>query len=337
MRAAYIGFDRNCCVTQKVLSNYFNEIDYYLISDNEDIDKVSIQNIPLLVDHLLIPNEENLRTTLHKENFKFLKNDWLEFKSQISTLDHLNAQQNSLKSESIRTEIKDDKPVKVQFLNSDQIEDVVFDRKANRVCLEINKQGISSYNFLFIEDHQIVSEAMTKYTKNVFNRAPKNSHIWFCAEFEYELKKPREKKLSQSQFLFINDSLNQSILDNWFLIEVKNKKNQNILQVKQWVPYHQFKNQDFQKFIIERIEIILKDKIDLIQIKKFLNSYVCSVSGFRLNQAQLSQNKLSALLPSFNYCESSIRDNYLKQEIEKSTKYIFKSALHNHSEKEHQL
>ena len=81
-----------------------------------------------------------------------------------------------------------------------------------------------------------MSDQFNRFAKNVFSRPSHNTHVWFSAEFEYELKKPREFNLENKNFTLIKDRLNESILDNWYFVRII----ENRICVQQWVPFNQY-------------------------------------------------------------------------------------------------
>jgi hypothetical protein len=238
-----------------------------------------------------------LRTNTQVKALHAIKNEFSFFKDQL-TLDFN-------KIASTYTEVQ--KKCHHEVASIESIKDIVFNIKTNDVLVEKDKVGISEYKYLFIENHQIVSEKFNRFAKNVFRTLPQNSHVWFSVEFEYELKKPRENDLGQKEFILVNDRKTLSVLDNWFFCRTNNY----ILSVEQWVPFNQFKNSDFQKFVIERLEKTIRERIDLIQINKVKDFFINSTPGFTLKKGRLRNSKLSTQMPSFNFWSQEKINRYL--------------------------
>lgn len=310
MKAAYLAYDKNSLATLSILSNYFEKIDFYLIDTEKSAQRVDFEQVPLVVDTFCIPAEEELKTTTHQKVLQSVQKEFHFYKNELSF--------DFRKTSSTYTEVQKNCATEIEHISS--IKDIVFNAKTNDVYIEKDKVGISEYKYLFIEDHQVVSENFNRFTKNVFKSAPQNSHVWFSVEYDYELKKPRENHLALKKFILIKDRLNHSLLDNWYFV----RTDKNKITIQQWVPFNQFKNSDFQKFVIDRVERMLKEKLDLIQITKFNQFYVNSTPGYSLKKTSLKNNKLSNLMPSLNFWSQEMINRYLYIKLDSKMKDLNK-------------
>jgi hypothetical protein len=315
MKAAYLAYDSNSLVTLSVLSNYFEQIDFYLFDKVRQENIIDFKQIPILIDHVVIPADLNLRTETHKNIFKSIEDEFLFYKNELST--------DYRQVASTYTEVQ--KTCQTEIAAISTVKDIVYSTKTSDVFIEKDTVGISNYKFLFVEDHQIVSENFNRFAKNIFSVTPQNSHVWFTLEYDYELKKPREYHLKTNHFILVKDRLNHSILDNWYFVRTFDNK----ITVQQWVPFNQFKNSDFQKFMIERVIRLLKEKLDLIQITKFNQYYVNATPGFSAHKTSLKNNKLSCLMPSFNFWSKDEINNYLYLKLDKKMKELNKPQTPN--------
>jgi hypothetical protein len=308
MKAAYLAHDKNSLASISVLANYFEQIDFYLVDPERKPEHVDLNEVSLLTEHLMIPAEEDLRTQAHVKALKFLQNEWQEFRAELHLEQRKVFSTSTEEPKTCRTEIH---PLAL-------VKDVVISPKTNEIFIEREKTGITTYDFLFTEDHQIMAENYAGFAKHVFRSAPQNSHIWLTVEFSYELKKPRDGFLGERKFIFVKDRLNRSILDNWYFIRLK----QDRIAVQQWVPFNQYKNSDFQKFIIERIEKILKEKLDLIQINEFKELYIDSTPGFEMREPKLKNTKISSLVPSFHFLSQDAINRQLYNRLDAKMKEL---------------
>lgn len=313
MKAAYLAYDRNSLVGLSVLSNYFEQVDFYLVDKDRQPESVSFGDLSILTEHVMIPSEEGLRTLAHMKILKSMQDELRFYRQQLSV--------DFRKSPAIYTEVQKTCRTEITSLNS--IKDIVFSPKTNEVYIEKENMGVTAYQYLFVEDHQIVAENFGGFSKNIFKTAPENSHVWFSAEFVYEMQKPRNGHLGRKEFILVKDRQNKSVLDNWYFI----RTSENKIVVHQWVPFNQFKNSDFQKFIIERIEKFLKEKLELVHLTQLNHFYVNSTSGFVNQNSKLKHTKISNVLPSFHFWPREMINRYLYTKLDLKMKELNKLQL----------
>lgn len=286
MKLAYIAYDLNSLKAHGALSKHFTEIEYFLVETNRAVLKNSFEQIPVMVDQVCIPMDNNLITLAHKRTFNDIKSQYSKFKKEIFS---------ELKSKSdLLSEATPVDKYKVAELNS--LKDVFFDSKKQKVYVEA-AAGVSEYDFLMVEDHELISNKIKNITSNIFQNEPRNHHVWFSVEFGYELKKPRTGALAERSFWLINDSQNESLVDNWYFCHFK----ANTVLVQQWVPFTQHQNMDYKKFMTERTQAVIAKKIEFIHVTEILNTFVDSTSGFFKNVGTLKNNRIAALTPSFSF------------------------------------
>ncbi len=313
MKAAYLAYDRNALVGLPVLSNYFEQIDFYLIDSQKQPEATDFSEVSILTEHAMIPAEENLRTEAQNKILKSMNSEFSFYREQLSI--------ENKKKPTTYTEIQ--KACRTEVGSLDLIKDIVFNGKSNEVHIEKEKMGVTSYQYLFVEEHHIMAESFASYAKNIFKVSPENSHIWFAVEFNYEMKKPRDGDLGRKEFILVKDRQNKSILDNWYFIRTLG----STITVYQWVPFNQYKNSDFQKFIVERVERAVKEKLELIQLNEFKKFYVDSTAGFSIHEAVMRHAKMSSSLPSFRFWTRDMINRYLYTKIDLKMKELNKLQL----------
>lgn len=313
MKAAYLAYDRNSLVGLSVLSNYFEQVDFYLIDSQRQPEATEFSEVSIMTDHLMIPSEESLRTGAQTKFLKSMHSEFNFYKKQLEI--------ETKKSPSTYTEVQ--KNCRTELNSLSVVKDVVFNSKTNEIHIEKENAGVASYNYLFVEEHHIIAETFGGYAKNIFKKQPENSHIWFASEFNYEMKKPRSGDLGRREFFLVKDHQNKNILDNWYFIRTLGSK----ITIHQWVPFNQFKNSDFQKFIIERVEKLIKEKLELVQLTKFNQFYVNSTAGFVTEEARLRHTKVSFCLPSFHFWSREMINRYLYSKLDSKMKDLNKLQL----------
>ncbi len=313
MKAAYLAYDRNSLAAGAVLSTYFEQVDFFIADDVRPAIAVNLDAATVMTDTVQIPAEAALQTRTHQQALKSIQKELVWFKNILQIEVPKNTE----------TQFENTKSIKPEIHLIASIKDIVINSKTNDVYIERENIGVTQYQGIFIEDHQIVADHLGSFSKNIFKRPPVNSHVWFSVEFTYELKKPRENNLGQRHFTLIKDRMNKSILDNWYFVRTQDQ----IITVQQWLPINQVKNSDFQKFIIERVEKILKAKLDLLQISQFNQMYVNASPGFSLGKTALLHNKISTLMPSFNFWPQRSVDQFLYQKLDPKMKDLAKFKL----------
>lgn len=313
MKAAYLAYDRNSLVGLSVLSNYFEQVDFYLVDSNRQPEATEFSEVSIMTDHLMVPSEEGLRTPAHVKILKSVHGEFNFYKKQLEV--------EVKKNPVTYTEVQ--KNCRTEMNSLTLIKDIAFNPKTNEVYVEKEKMGITPYQYLFIEEHHILAESFAGYSKNIFKTQPENSHIWFATEFDYEMKKPRTGDLGRREFFLIKDHQNKTILDNWYFVRTLGSK----ITIHQWVPFNQFKNSDFQKFIIERVEKLIKERLELVQLTRFSQFYVNSTAGFATQEASLKHAKISTCLPAFHFWSRDMINRYLYTKLDSKMKELNKLQL----------
>ena len=75
MKAAYLAYDKNSLATLSVLSNYFEQIDFYLVDSGRAPYQVDLNEAALLVDTFSIPADESLQTAAHKKVLQSIRKE----------------------------------------------------------------------------------------------------------------------------------------------------------------------------------------------------------------------------------------------------------------------
>lgn len=313
MKAACLAYDRNALVGLSVLSNYFEQVDFYLIDSQRQPEATELSVVSILTEHLMIPAEEDLRTATQNKILKSMHSELNFYKQQLEI--------ETKKNPSTYTEVQ--KNCRTEVNSLDLVKDIVFNQKTSEVYVEKEKMGVTAYQYLFVEEHNIMAENFLGYAKNIFSQFPENSHIWFAAEFSYEMKKPRDGDLGRREFILVKDRQIKTIIDNWYFVRTSGSK----ITVYQWVPFNQYKNSDFQKFIVERVEKLIKEKLELIQVKEFVRLYVDSTAGFSTQLANLKHPKISSSIPAFRFWSHEMINRYLYTKLDTKMKELHKIQL----------
>ncbi|MBC7419312.1 MAG: hypothetical protein H7328_01170 [Bdellovibrio sp.] len=310
MKLAYLAYDLNSLKAHAALSRRFSEIEYFLLEPERIILPTYFEELPVLVDHLAIPADKAVQTSAQLKTLKKIKAQYDEFKNEIFGASKAKTNQNF--------EASSDAKQKISLFG--ELQDVFFNSKKQKVYLEKSNSGTSEFDFIIVENHQLVSLAAKKLKNNIFSQSTKNSHVWFSTEFNYSLKNPRDGFLGKHSFILVFDSANESILDNWYFCHFESDR----LLVQQWVPYHQYQNSDYNRFIIERTRQRLATRVDFIHLGNLTQADVNSTSGFFQTNAALTNHRLTALVPSFSFWSPLQIENQISNSTEQKIKKILK-------------
>lgn len=314
MKAAYIAYDMSALRTSDYLTQEFDQIDYYLIDRSQHSIVSDFNQIPILVDSYCLPFEETLRTDVHRHILKDIQSEYKDLRSHF--LGDISKTKNSVS-------LTSSKQGKISIYSLSEVKDIFFNSKNCEVFLEKEKTGLLSYQFLLIERSQLMADQLPFDKKNLFHETPEQSHVWFRSEFSYELTKPRSYLSDRVNCFLIHDQEYKSILDNWYYLHLTPEA----ISVQQWIPYHQHKNSEFQKFIIERTRKKVQEKLDFIHFKDLLRADVNTACGFVVRAGEMQHPKQSVIMPSFHFWTDEQINQKIDFEISQKIKKLQKQLL----------
>ncbi len=311
MRLAYIGYDLNSLKAQAALGRHFSDVTFFLVEQNRPVIPVAFENIALLVDGVTVPSENEFRTMKHKSVFKKIKAQYEQFETELfggvkAFMQPLTSPKSNFKIESFS-----------------DVGDLFFDAKKSKVHLERKSQGTDEFDFLMIENHQMISDTLMHFKNSPLSGKTTHSHAWFSVQFSYELKSPRNGTIDSLQLMLINNSKNESLIDNWYFCHL----DQGSITIQQWVPFSQYAHLDYQKFMIARTKEVVEKKLDFIHLLELKDQYVDSTSGFSQSEAGLKNARLSAMAPSFAFWSAEKIESYVREALDMKIKKIIKLEM----------
>lgn len=310
MKLAYIGYDLNCLKAQTALTRHFSEITFFLIEQREVVPALAFENIPVFADGIMIPRENELRTPKHLAIRKKIKKQYEEFKNEL--FGELKTKKSELANGTSKASFQ------VESLSD--VGDVFFDSKKAKVYIERKNRGTEEFDFMLIENHQMIAERLRDFKNSPLSGTTMNSHVWFSVQFNFELKSPREGVAVPHNLLLINNSDSESIIDNWYFCQL----DKGLATIQQWVPFNQHANRDYQKFIIARTRAVIEQQLDYIQLRDQKDQYVDSTSGFCFKKASLANAKLSAEAPSFAFWSTDKIDSFVTVAVDAKIRKMIK-------------
>ncbi len=295
MKLAYLGFDKTLLKTNTVLSQYFAEIDYYLVNENLEANSLNFFSLPIMANNVCIPTDESLYTNQHKSVLFKIKNEFTLLKKNIFsdyrlTGDEITGTKKSLKN---------------QFGFSD-IESIFFDRKKKNYQLQTRSNGMIEYDYLIIQGHQLVTDQLQTVKQNVIGQQQLQSYLMLNLEFPASYKL-HDAHLRQD-FIFIDNTNFNTVFDNWYVCSYSANK----LTVSLIIPTVQHHSEELQEFVAARSRQVLNDSLSSFEIGPVTKKWISCIDGYVTQKMTVSFPKHSSVFPSFDYWTQNKVNNYIK-------------------------
>ncbi|OFZ31936.1 MAG: hypothetical protein A2622_11900 [Bdellovibrionales bacterium RIFCSPHIGHO2_01_FULL_40_29] len=304
MKIAFLGYDLSATQTAEKLTDAGHNVAFFLKKSQQQIQFEPFHSIPVFCDRLMIPGENHLRTETHQDLLRKIKVSYSEIQNRLSY-------KSGHGTASIR---KCEANAFVQSLDS--IKDIQFDSKVKKHLIEIDKQGIESFDYVLTESHFLLKQDLDLKKINIFKKTKNSSYIWCSLRFEYEFLKPLRSLQSMKSFWIVLDSDRETLIDNWFYCRLTEK------QIEFWTyqPESQSHNPEFQNFYIERIRQALAEKLPFLHLNQFLDSDVCTISyeGWNRNQTSTLILGNCSCVPHMGFWAQEEVDHYFENHIFKT-------------------
>lgn len=311
IKIAYIGYDRSSLLAFEYLGTITPDIDFYIVEAKQDPSFKNFKQYNLLVDHLMIQAKESERTTQHKEVFKKIKFNYNKFQEFLGL--KLGPMSEITLSET--------KSVEPQIRSTSDIIDIKVDDKSKKIFIEIKQKGLEAYDLLIVENHNLIEQEFYARSIKYFKKLSVQANTWVGYEYEVEYNRPLQPSKESKEFWLVSEPENTSLIDNWFLIRLMENK----IIVWQWVPTAQLDNPQFEEFMNERTQEIVRKKIHFISIVKIKRQIKTTVTFNEFKKEHMDQNLLS--VPNFSFWPKEHINNYLKNRLYKKIRSYEKDQL----------
>ncbi len=314
MKLAYIAYDATSLKTQNILSKNFGEIEYFFVQPNSRRTDAVFEEWPILTDSLCIPAEKLFQTKQHELALGQVRSQYEKLKSELLG-----------PAMGLKQITKDPGASAIMTSPFNEIKDIFFDSSKQKVIIEKGTLGTSEYDFLIVENHQLIASEIKHIKSQLFSIQPAHSHVWYSIGFTYQLKKNRVGFLPDRKFFFVKDRKNCALVDNWYGCHFE-KSGQVIVQ--QWVPFNQYQNLDYKRFMIERTRAAIETEFDFLTSLEYSNSYVESTAGYCTQRGRAKKSKLSAVVPPVCFWSQLQIDSVFTQLMEPKIKKLEKIHMH---------
>ena len=282
MKIAYIGYDLSCTKSTRYFQQQGYEVTYFLKEKKQNFNFKPFSAIDLFIDHVMIPGRSDQRTARQKQLFKKVTNEFTELKVSLNPF------------QSVPLEISPDWPAAPVY-DLTLLKDIQHDGKQKKLFFEVEKKGVESFDFLFIEAHPFVAEVLTEKKIKAFRKNLETEYSWTSLRFEIGYVKPIDPFYDEKMFFVVQDPRRKSLVDNWFFCHFQ----ENVLEVWGFIPYLQVANPGFKKFYTERVRSFISEKFKFIYLKEFIRSDNCTVGALDQSVPMVLPQTQSA--PNFTY------------------------------------
>lgn len=281
---------------------------------NYDFGHFSEQSI--LIDNLMIPiveNESRQRTPLQSQKIHNLSREVEQLKKMIFQNGFDKNEIGQLFKSSLQAQISGSllKEGANNIYLSNQIKDMTIDQKSGQIKFEINQSGLLAYDHVLLENNDRIYEFAHRF-------CPKYFQVTESVSFQFVgFKFLMSNHLTNNYFWIVDDSLYESIYDNFYFINAQNSH----ADVWTWIPEQQLKSSEYFRFISQRVRNRMEKKFDFISFsltnKEFLTQPLNPASRY-----QMKSNKFFSPFPHFNFLNLLETENVFWSEIEKLNKKI---------------
>lgn len=303
MKIAYIGYDLSCHKASCFFEQAGCEVVYFLKQKTQSFKFPAFDDLDILIDHLTVPGQRNMRSAAHERAFRVVKDEYLELKQNLSP---------SAPREPVTYSEPNAKIVDLSLLH-----DIQYDGKQKKIFIELEKKGVETFDYVFVEAHPLVAEALLEKQIKVFRQPQEVQYIWSSVSFEIDYLTPIEPLRNGKTFFVVQDPLRKSLIDNWFLCDFQSSSK---LHVWGYMPYRQIANPEFRNFYIERVRKLIADKFNFIHLKENLTSQLSTVGA--LEDSVSMALKQTDSVPNFMFWSQAQVNYFLEQNFTKKIKML---------------
>jgi hypothetical protein len=268
---------------------------YFVNSKTAGVD-LEAEKLPLMVDGLNISAEEAMRTPAQEIAFKFNSMNYKNFFNQIYPV-----------KVSVESEDYGEPKAGWQEFDVDEINFIKYNRDLNKYGIENTKLEITEYDFLLIQNSQLIMAEILEKQQNLFHSFTEQSKSILTLVFN--LNRRHESVSANEDFIFVENSNLESVQDNWYLV----KLGKDTAEVSFYIPLGMQNSEDYKNFLSHRVSTVLNRRFVAFRIEAFIGSYVTPADGYYAYKAKLRHTKGGALTPTYNLWSTEKITSHLNQ------------------------
>lgn len=198
-----------------------------------------------------------------------------------------------------------------------EINFIKYNRELGKYAIENSRLEITEYDFLLIQNSQAIMAEVLEKQQNLFNSFTEQTKSIITLVFNL---KHFHKTGSPNSFIFVENSLLESVQDNWYLV----KLGTDTAEVSFYIPYEMQESEEYKLFLSQRVAAALNRRFVAFQLEDFIGSYVTPADGYYSYKAKLRHSKGGALVPTYNLWTVEKMTSHLSQ--------LLKSRMSNKKE-----
>lgn len=178
----------------------------------------------------------------------------------------------------------------IEFFDKSDVIDLKYNKNLKNIQLEIQNKGLVSFDHLFIEQTDSCLEFVKAKSPSLVKSWFKSDLIW-CA-YNYKLS----SQLAKEDFWFLENKNYQSVFDNCFYLQPKEKE----LTVWSLIPEHQYLNQQFHSDFQDRIRRKIEAKFGFVSLS-FVNVSEQTLHLMNSQKEAVAENNRVSGFPCFSF------------------------------------
>lgn len=295
MKLAFITADRSSLKTLPLLQKYYSCVHFYFANSKTAGVDLEAEKLPLMVDGLNVPADASLRTPHQEQIFKKNYHNYKNFFNQIYP-------------NKVNAEIEEVDSPKEDFLEFGigEINFIKYSRELGKYAIENSRLEITEYDFLLIQNSQVIMAEVLEKQQNLFNSFTEQTKSIITLVFNL---KNFHKAGAPNSFIFVENSLIESVQDNWYLV----KLNPETVEVSFYIPFEMQDSEDYKQFLSQRVSAVMNRRFVSFQLSDFIGSYVTPADGYYSYKAKLRYTKGGALVPTYNLWSTEKMTTHLSQ------------------------
>jgi len=303
MKLAFITADRSSLKTLPLLQKYYSQVHFYFANSKTAGVDLEAEKLPLLVDGLNVSPDASLRTPHQELVFKKNSQNYRNFFNQVYPT-------------KVSAEIEDTNATVHEFQESGigDINFIKYNRELGKYAIENSRLEITEYDFLLIQNSQAIMAEVLEKQQNLFNSFTEQSKS--IITLVYNLRH-FHKKGTPNSFIFVENSLLESVQDNWYLVKI----NGDTAEISFYIPFEMQESEEYKMFLAQRVSSALNRRFVAFQLEDFIGSFVTPADGYYSYKAKLRHTKGGALVPTYNLWTTEKMTAHLSQ--------LLKSRLSN--------
>ena len=301
MKLAYLAANRSALKAFDVIQKYYSTVDFYLAEPNMANPELEADNLPLLLGHVLVPARHELRTSKHESVLKKNQKNYQALFDIIYPPKVMEETQIEVKQGSVHQE----------FDISD-INFIKYNKDRSTYSIENSKTEIIEYDFVLIQNTQLIMASIVDRQQNLFHSFTEQSKVVLTLQFE--LKQLHKAPQENSNFIFIENGLVDSIQDNWYFIQM----NSSMLEISFFIPMEMQSSEEYLQFLKERTLVMINRRFVSFKAGTCVGSYIVPTDGFYSYTAKLRNSKGGALVPAFSFWTKNKMQGHINQVLKNS-------------------